>query len=206
VSYTVLRVAPGGVVLYHEHARRLAPAGDAVLEAFRAFTRAAAPGIYALRAANGRLSIDRREESRLRDGMPVRFAVSPFASRLGCFPKPAPPSPYDAARLSGVCTLLTSIDGAEILEACSAAVVGWDGRRLLFPPADRPRVASTAEAALRARAEFTEAPILSRSGQPMAVVNAAKGLCLIQLPDRDEFPPAGRRAVETALAASVVRP
>lgn len=206
MSYTLLRVVEDGVVLFEEHRRRLAPAGGRIATRFDDFARSATPGIYALRAGAGQLAVERRERSRLFDGMPVRWLVSPFAGRHGLFPKLPSPSEYDACRQACVSTLLTSANGLEIYESCSAAVVGWDGAQLVFAPEDRPRVDSTAERALRARVAFTAAPLLRDARLPLALVNAVAGLCLPVVPEREEFPEDACALVRAALAATARRP
>ena len=204
MSYTALRVDEAGVVLFAHHARRLAPEGGALRDAFAAFARDAAPGAYTVTSSGGRLVATVRGPSRLVDGMPVRSIVSPFAGQAGLFAKPAPPSPYDAVRISGVATLLTSADGRELYESCSAALVGWNGTALVLAPSDRPRVASVAESALRA-AEHVEAPLLAAQTTPLALVNAVKGLCRIAAPGREPFPAAAAELIERLLRGSTSR-
>jgi hypothetical protein len=120
-----------------------------------------------------------RAGSTLVDGMPVRLAVSPFAARRGAFPKPGSPSAYDTVRLPGVATLLTSADGSEIHESCVAAVLGWDGTRFVCVPEDRPRVASVAEAAMRATLPFVRAPLRTDDHLPLILLNAVAGPCTV---------------------------
>jgi hypothetical protein len=206
LSYTLLRVVEEGLMLFEEHRRRLAPEGGRIATRFDDFARTATPGIYALRAGAGQLTVQRREASRLFEGMPVRWLVSPFAGRRGIFPKLPSPSEYDACRQAGVSTFLTSADGQEINESCSAAVVGWDGEQLIFVPEDRPRVDSTAERALRARVPFTAAPLLRDARLPLALVNAVAGLRLPRVPERDAFPEEACALIRAALAATVRRP
>jgi len=188
VRYTLLRVTADGVVLRDLHAQRLAPEGGPALAAFARFAADAAPGVYAVRCSGDDIAAEARAGSRLFDGIPVRVARSPFADRAGPFPKPAPPCAYDAVRADGVATLLTSADGAAILETCSSAVLGWDGERFLCVPGDRPRVWSTAEQAVRAHLPFGAAPLL--------LVNAVKGPCTVTAPGRAPFPEAAVRDIE----------
>jgi hypothetical protein len=183
-------VTEAGVVLYDGHAARLAPEGEAGLRAFADFARRAAPGVHRVTVTGGALRAEPRPESRLVDGMPVRSCVSPIAGRPGRIPKPASPSVYDPVRVPGVLTLLTSADGAEIYEGCVAAVVGWDGGRFVCVPADRPAVASVAEAALRAGCAFVERPLLTGDRLPLIALNAVKGPCRLAAPGRAPFPPA----------------
>lgn len=206
MTYTLLRVVDEGVLLYAEHRLRLAPEGGTIATQFDAFARIAVPGIYAVRAGGEQLSVESRPQSRLFDGMPVRWSLSPFADRPGPFPKPPSPSAYDACRLPGVSTLLTSADGTEVLESCSAAVIGWDDRQLVLVPGDRPRVDSVTERALRERVEFATAPILCRSQLPLALVNAVTGVCLPAIAGRPEFPGAVRDFILATLTATACRP
>jgi hypothetical protein len=194
VSYTTLRATDDGILFLPGHRRRFEAGGPEALAAFDAFARAASPGVFALRWSDGRLSVTARPGSRLFPGMPVRYAVSPFADRRGPFPKPAPPCAYDPLRLPGVETLLTSPDGAEIWESAHAAVIALDGDRVLVPPDDRPRVDSVALAALRERVETVVAPIVVSAGLPLVLLNAVKGLCPLAVGD-----PALRAAAEGVL-------
>jgi hypothetical protein len=201
VRYTTLRVTGGGVVLLEAHARRLAPRVGPLRDRFLAFARSAAPGVYALTARGDALSVEARGESALVDGTPWRLAVSPVAGARGALAKPPPPGPYAAVRARGVATLLTSRDGEEIFEACVAAVVGWDGDRLILPPVDRPRVDSTSEQAIAENLPCTRAPIPSRGAMPLLLVNAVKGACTLAARGRAPFPAAQVKAIERLLAA-----
>lgn len=195
MSYSTLRVTAAGVVLFDEHARRL---GDA--EALSAFARTAAPGVYRVQGEPGALHFTLREESRLRDGMPLRRLPTPLPPGTGPIDKPPPPGPYDAVRAPGVATLLTAPDGSELYESCAAAVLAWDGARLLVPPDDRPRVRSTAEAALCRLGLCTRAPIAGRT-EALLLVNAL-GLFL---PAGSTFPAPLRERLARALAATTRR-
>jgi hypothetical protein len=170
-------VTDAGVVLYDFHVERLRPEGAAALAAFARFARDAMPGVYAVTVAGAELRAEPREGSGLADGMPVRLVVSPFAARRGAFAKPGPPSPYDAVRQRGVATLLTSADGSEIYESCVAAVLGWDGTSFVCVPEDRPRVASVAEAAMRAAAPWVRGPLRTGDDLPLILLNAVAGPC-----------------------------
>ena len=196
--YTLLLTTEDGVVLCDYHRRRLNPDGEAAADgAFARFAGEARPGVYAVWVGEGgALRVESRGGSRLREGMPARLLVSPLAGGRGPVPKPAPPSPYDAVRAEGVATLLTSADGAEIYEACFAAVLGWDGRRIVCVPGDRPRVWSTTEAAVREHLPVSEAPILASSATPLLLVNAVKGACAVGLTGRPAFPTGARKEIE----------
>jgi len=205
MSYTTLRITDAGVVLHSGHRERLAPAGHAALTAFDRFAASAAPGIYSLRAEGDRLAITALAASRLIDGMPTRARVSPLTHLRGAQPKPASPCSYDTVRQEGVATLLTSSDGSEIYEACVAAVIGWDGARLVCVPSDRPRVASVTEAALRLGLPFVEAPLLVADTLPLALINAVKGVCEVELPNRAALPQDVLATMRSLLAATTRR-
>jgi hypothetical protein len=168
-------VTDAGVVLHDLHVERLAPEGPAGLAAFARFAREAMPGVYGVAVAGDELRAERRAASSLVEGMSVRLVVSPFAARRGAFPKPGPPSPYDGVRRPGVATLLSSADGSEIYESCVAAVLGWDGTHFVCVPEDRPRVASVAEAAVRASLPVVRAPLLAADRLPLVLLNAVAG-------------------------------
>ncbi len=169
MHYTLLRVAADGRVLLRErHERRVSLQGFVPV-----------PGIHAVRRDEaGVLHSELRPASRLFDGMPSRLRPSPLGPTDASIPKPRPPCVFDAVRVPGVATLLTSPDGREVYEACSAAVVGWDGGFVLVPM-DRPRVWSTSEAAIRAGLPFRERPLLVNEGLPLVLVNAVKGPCTL---------------------------
>jgi hypothetical protein len=101
--------------------------------------------------------------------------------------------------------LLTSPDGAEIYEACSAAVVGWDGSRIICSPEDRPRVWSTAEMAIREHLPVQEAPIRLRA-MPLLLVNAVKGTCGLDPKVGGDFPAQARQTIEEVLCSLTKRP
>ncbi len=208
VAYTLLHVTEHGIVLREQHLRRLgldsSGAGRA-RDAFSRFAASASPGAWAVWREGDTLRAELRPGTRLRDGMPVRFAPSPISGRPGPIAKPAPPSFYDAVRRPGATTLLTSADGAELYEACSAAVVGWNGERLVCVPPDRPRVGSTAEAAIRERLPVVEAPILASSRMPVLLVNALKGTCTVDAPGREVFPEGPRDEIERLFRALTTR-
>jgi hypothetical protein len=103
---------------------------------------------------------------------------------------------YDAVRRPGVVSLLTDLEGIEVLEACVAAVIAWDGRHVVCVPADRPRVWSTAEAAIREHLSAREAPIRVADAWPLLLVNAVKGTCTLGEPAREPFPVAIRAQIE----------
>lgn len=205
MAYTTLRITEDGVVLHDAHLARFSRVGAEAEKAFRTFVHEAGPGIWSVRWEDGNLTTTRREASSLRDGIPVRFAVSPFAARSGAHPKPASPNPYDEVRLRGVATLLTSTDGREILESCTAAVVGWDGEKPVLPPEDRPRVASTSESVVRQHVEVKSAPLMVDSTMPIALVNAVAGVVRIDLPDRAPFPDEAVALIRQAFAKETAR-
>jgi hypothetical protein len=203
VSYTLLRVTEAGVVLLDYHLRRLQLGTDAAARAkFLQFASKASPGVWAVwSTSSGEIRVEPRGASRLRDGMPVRFLPSPIADRHGTVEKAPSPSPYDAVRQEGVATLLTSPDGREVWEACSAAVVAWDGESIVCPPEDRPRVGSTSETALSEHLPVRRAPIAA-SSRALLLVNAVKGTCALAAPHSEDFPTGVRRDIEKLFASS----
>ena len=205
MRYTTLRVTEAGVVLHDFHVERLAPEGPAGSAAFARFARDAAPGVYGVALAGGELRAERRTGSSLVEGMPVRFALSPFAAQRGAFPKPGPPSAYDGVRLPGVATLLTSSDGSEIHESCVAAVLGWDGTHFVGVPEDRPRVASVAEAAVRATLPFVRSPLRTDDRLPLVLLNAVAGPCTVGT-GRPPVPAAAVMLLTQVLQRSTRRP
>lgn len=201
MSYTALKVTETGVVLFDAHRRRLGVAYEA---AFDAFAATAEPGIYGLRGVDGRLESTRRDRSRLFEGIPVRFLPSPIADRRGPQVKTPSPSPWDAVRQDGVATLLTSPDGAELYESCTASVLAWDGATLIAPPDDAPRIASVTEAFLLARHPHRRATIRRDAGWALVLVNAVAGVCVTAL-DAPPFPTEVLSALRDTLAASTRR-
>ena len=208
MAYTLLKLAERGVVLWRYHARRLGvKPGSTMARELAARARALEPGVWAVEIqSDGPPCWQRRGRSSLRDGMPVRLAPTPLVGVSGAVPKPAPPGPYDTLRRPGTVTLVTTPDGTEIVEACRAAVIGWDGSRIVCVPEDRPRVWSTAEAAVREGLVVRAAPLAVRSEMPLLLVNAIRGTCGLDLPGRAPFPAPVRRAVERLLASTAAWP
>ena len=194
--YTVLGVTPSGVPLFEKHVRRL---GLSSRPALLRFVGAAAPGVYRVTWTGVELLTEARGESRLRDGLPVRFVVSPYAALRGRFAKPAPPNRYEAVRAPGVATLLTSEDGAQLYESCSAALVAWDGAHLVLPTLDAPGVRSLAEEALVDALPHRRAELLVASDWPLLLINAVAGACAIEAPGRGAFPLEQREKIASAL-------
>ncbi len=124
---------------------------------------------------------------------------------LGGFPKTAPPDRYDTVRAPGVATLLSSADGSELFEACSAAVIAWEDGQILCVPRRCPRVDSTSERALREQLSVREASISSRA-HSLLLVNAVKGTCALAAPWSDGFPLSARSVVDTLLQELTVHP
>lgn len=202
--YTLLRVTEPGVVLLDYHLRRLgADQPGPGREALLAFLAGARPGVWAVWLEGGAVRAEARPGSRLADGMPVRLLPSPLGPGSGLVAKPASPGPYDAVRADGVATVLTSPDGSEIWEACCAAVIGWDGAHLLVLPSDRPRVWSTAEAAVREHLPVVEARLPVDSPMPLLLVNAVKCTCAPDIPGRGRFPADIRARIDRLLARLV---
>jgi hypothetical protein len=191
-AYTVLAVGENFTIpLLHRHAERLGEGSFAALKRF--VSSVSHPGVYRATWDGEQLSTLLRPASRLHEGMPTRQAVSPMAQRLGRFPKPAPPSAYDAVRLEGYSTLLTNETRNMFFEACSATLVAWDGNSLVLPPEDAPAVASLAESAIAANESVRRFPLSTESSWPLLLVNAVVGTCSIDVPGRAAFP-AGVRA------------
>lgn len=206
MPYTVLRVTEAGVVLWDYHLRRLeVKPGRAAYVQLHHFAQHATPGVWAAWSDARDVRVERRPGSRLRDGMPVRFVTSPVADRIGWISKPGSPSCYDRVRLDGWATLLTSPDGREIYEACSAAVVGFDGDRIVCVPHGCPRVWSTAENAIREHLRTRDAAILT-TFEAILLVNAVKGTCTLAHPFSRAFPVEVRNEIEDLFARLTRRP
>lgn len=170
-GYTVLRVTEQFTIpLLQRHAQRLGGEALGALRHFISFV--VAPGVYRVTWDGRQLSTLELPGSRLLEGMTTRALTSPFASVAGRFPKQGSPSPYDAVRMNGVSTLLTDASGTEVFEACSAAVVAWNGSALVLPPENRPAVASLAEAAIATHEQVVRAPIRLAESWPLLLVNA----------------------------------
>ena len=205
MSYTLLRVIDAGVVLFEQHRRRFEPEGVRAVAAFESFAATGSPGIYALKWNDDRLSVVMRVRSRLRDGMPVRFVCTPLGPADAYQRKTPPPHAYDGVRAEGVASLLTSPDGREVYEACSAAVVSWCDGRFILAPSDRPRVWSTTEAWLGEATSCLEAPILVEDDAPLALINAVAGICLVSVPGRKSMPELPREIIRSLLPMTARR-
>lgn len=200
VCFTSLLVtAERRVPLFEGHVRRL---GEASRAPMRAFLAAASPGVYRVTWDGATLTPTPRGPSRLQEGMPTRLAVSPFAGTRGRFPKPLPPSPYEAVRVPGVATLLTDAAGRELYESCVASLVAWDGAQLVLVPEEAPGVASLAEAAVAEGLPHRRAPLLVASGWPLLLINAVRGTCGVQLAGRAPFPAEVRAELDALLSGA----
>ena len=206
-AYTTLLVTDAGVVLYEAHARRLAPDGGA------ARARGSTASRRRRRPARTRSSTTARGSTSGRAPAPrCATACRPASSRrrsrgaAGAIPKPPPPGPYAALRAPGVATLLASPDGAELWEACVAAVVSWDGARLVLVPEDRPRVASVAEAAVRAGFPHAVGADRGRRRRAAPARERAEGTCTVAAPGRAPFPERVRAELDGLIAATARRP
>jgi hypothetical protein len=202
---TTLQVTAAGIPLRDLHLERLGIPLHPGREAFDRFAALAVPGVYRLVLDGDRLQVTPRGPSSLRDGMPVRLLPSPCAWMRGRFPKPLSPGPYDDVRSRGVATLLTTCDGDELLESCTAALLGWDGAAFVHPPDDRPRVWSTAEEAVRRHLPVRAAPLSSRGALPLLLVNAVAGPCPLALPDRPAVPAEPIARIHALFALLTVR-
>jgi hypothetical protein len=200
VRFTALRVTPGSSIpLFDGHVRRL---GEESRGALRHFASLAAEGVYRVSWDGVQLTTKLRGPSRLKEGMPTRFAISPFAGQRGRFPKPGPPSPYEGVRVEGVSTLLTDAAGEELYESCLASVVAWDGESLVLTPEDAPAVASVAEAEVGEKLPVRRAKILVRSAWPLLLINAVAPTCQVSVPGRAVFPADQRAKLEALLGVS----
>lgn len=185
-GYTVLRVTEAYVIpLLHRHAVRLGVDAVGALNHFRSLTD---PGLYRVTWDGRQLTTLKLPGSRLREGMPVRLLPSPFVGQHRRFTKPSPPSPYDTVRVDGVATLLTSADGSELYESCSATIVAWDGSSIVLAPEEVPAVASLAEAAIAEHEPIRRRPIAAANDWPLLLVNAAIGSCAPTIAGRSVFP------------------
>src|SRR5271157_3432545 len=106
MPYTLLRMTDAGMVLWDYHARRLeVDQQSAAHEPWLVFSRETAPGVWAVWTDRRRgMQAQLRPGSRLYDGMPARTLPSPVVDRVGQFPKPSSPGPYDQVRLAGTAT------------------------------------------------------------------------------------------------------
>jgi hypothetical protein len=196
MGYTLLKATAAGIVLRDYHERRMTRS-PACRAAWRRAVAALTPGVWAVWTdGEGRWHTEPRDGSRLYDGIATRQLPSPLVPPAGVTSKPRPPCAYDAVRRIGTATLLTDPGGLEIYEACVAAVVGWNGHRIVAVPAGRPRVWSTAEWAVREHLAVREAPIEAGGDLPLLLLNAVKGCCEISAPGRPPFPAAVRREIE----------
>lgn len=198
-TYTVLRVTESsGIPLFDQHVRRL---GEDSRSALRHFASQAMPGMYRLWWDGRQFDTLKLEGSALKEGMPTRFAVSPFAGQTGRLTKPAPPSVYDSVRIDGVATLLTDASGTELYESCRASLLGWDGSMLVLPPDDVPAVASVTEAEVLVQFSYRRRRLLVKSNWPLLLLNAVMGTCGITVEGRAPFPADVRAKLDAVLTA-----
>ncbi|MFO0599980.1 MAG: hypothetical protein U0228_32015 [Myxococcaceae bacterium] len=198
-TYTVLRLTEASAIpLFEQHVRRL---GEPVRAELRAFASKAGAGVYRLWWDGRQLETLRLPGTALREGMPTRFAISPFAARHGRFSKPAPPSDYDSVRLDGVATLLTDLTGAVLLESCRASLLAWDGAGLVLPPEDQPAVASVSELEVARKFPHRRAVLPVKSDWPLLLLNAVEGTCGITVEGRAAFPADVRAQLDAVLRA-----
>ncbi|MBL8916956.1 MAG: hypothetical protein JNM17_40000 [Archangium sp.] len=198
-TYTVLRVTEAsGIPLFDQHVRRL---GENSRGALRHFASQAMPGMYRLWWDGRQFDTLKVEGSALKEGMPTRFAVSPFAAQKGRFTKPAPPSLYDSVRIDGVATLLTDVKGEELYESCRASLLAWDGTTLVLPDENVPAVASVTEAEVLAKFSFRRAVLPVKSEWPLLLLNAVLGTCGITVEGRAPFPADVRAKLDAVLTA-----
>lgn len=194
-TYTVLSVDQAShVPLLHRHAARLGPGALGALDHFRSMVVDA--GLYAVWWDGKQLTTRFAKSSRLTDGMPTRIVASPCADRTGAFPKPYAPCLYDAVRADGVASLLSVEE--RFTEACSAAVIAWDGAAIVVVPDETPRVASLTEAAIVRHLAPRRAPIPVTGDWPLLLTNAAIGTCA-PATNRPPFPANVRATIQALL-------
>lgn len=194
--YSVLRVDEAGhVPLLKRHARRLGVGAGVLRDALRV------PGVFRVTFDGAVLRVEQRPGSRLLENMPSRFVVSPYVERVGRFAKPAPPSAYDGVRVSGVSTLLTSADGRELYESCSASLVAWDGAGVVLVPFAAPGVASLAEEAVAEVVPHRRAVLAVKSEWPLLLINAVAATCGVVVEGRDAFPGEVREQLQRVLVS-----
>lgn len=198
--YTVLRVTQASEVpLFEGHVRRL---GEESRRALRHFAAQVSTGVYRVTWDGVQLTTSQRPASRLVEGMPTRFVVSPFAGQRGRLAKSAPPTLYDSVRREGVSSLLTDAAGEELYEACVASLVAWDGTSLVLPPEDVPAVASLAEAEVAGRLPHRRAKLLVANEWPLLLINAVVGTCAVNVAGRATFPPEVRARLDALLSSA----
>lgn len=199
-TYTVLSVTnEHRIVLGVRQVLRLGHGSERELSHWASRTE---PGVYRAWWQEPRLRTQRLAGSRLHDGLRAQFRVSPVAQEHGLLAKPASPSPYDSVRLPDLVTLLTDLSGATILEADSAAILGWDGQQLVLPPLDAPRVDSVTAAEVASRFPHQRKAIPADSDWPLLLLNAAVGTCTISLAGRQPFPEALRAEIQNAIESA----
>lgn len=204
MTWTALRASDSGVLLYDEHCARMRTGGETAARLFRNFARDVTAGAWVVEVDGDSLSANRLPGTGLVDGARSRVLPSPFRHLTGSFPKPPRPSPYHALRTPGVVTLLSDADGHELYESCAAAIVGWDGSRLVFPPESRPRVWSTAERFFARAFDHVRAPLLQNDTIPLLAINAVAGTCAFNA-GRAPFPADVRARLDRAFAQSAQR-
>ena len=198
-TFTALRVTVAHrVPLFEGHVGRL---GEASRGPLRQFADQAEPGVYRATWDGAQLTTSVRPPSRLVEGMPTRFVVSPFVGLRGRFPKPGPPSPYEAVRVAGLSSLLTDPSRQELYEACVASVIAWDGAELVLAPEDVPAVASIAEAEVAARLAHRRARLFVAGDWPLLLINAVVGTCAVSVPGRAAFPAQVRSQLDEILSS-----
>lgn len=136
----------------------------------------------------GTLSVQRKERAFLKDGQPVAFAISPIASEGRQQSKPMESAVWQAVRQPGVATLLTGTDGQVIYESSMAAVLAFDGYRLVMPPLDTPCVESLAAEAIARAHPPLRLNIRIDTPWPVALANAVAGVCVPVWPGKPTFP------------------
>jgi hypothetical protein len=206
MSYTTLQVTHAGVPLAAAHLRRLAKGAveqRRLAPLFDRFVRDAVPAVYSLRFNGQRIQASPPRQSALLYSLPTRRRVTPLPFDAGPVEKPAPPCAYDAVRSPGVLTLLTDPTDSELLEACVASLLAFDGRVVCAVPLQRPRVISLAEHFFVNHFSVSRQVIAVDSHWPLLAVNAAVGAVPVVSEGRDPFPPALQQEFQAAFLSTV---
>ncbi len=205
MSYTTLQVTTFGVPLAKAHLKRLAKGVSAqkrLTPLFEDFLRNAVPAVYSLRFDGEQLQASPPRQSALHHSLPTRLRATPLLSEAGLIEKPSPPCAYDDVRVPGVLTLLTDPTCTELLEACVASLLAFDGHDVCAVPVNRPRVSSLAEHFFVNHFSLSRNEVAVNSRWPLLAVNAAVGAVEVKCEGRDAFPTALQQAFQAAFMAT----
>jgi hypothetical protein len=98
------------------------------------------------------------------------------------------------------------MDGNEMIESDGASIVGWDGSKYVLSSKDLPRVASISERALREHLPWRESVLATNGSMPVVLINAIKGACRLQIPNREPFPEKAVKAIDELFETLTRRP